>query len=568
MGLTSAFYSGLSGLTTNGMKFEVIGNNIANVNTTGFKASRVLFQTQFSRTMSIGSLAADGRGGTNPMQVGLGTKIAIVDTDHTVGPVNVTGINSDMAIEGQGYFVQRDQNGQLSYTRNGAFSVNNAGYLVSGDGKFIQGFQVDENFEVVPGTTGNLRVPLGFLTIARATNFAEIQGNLNADTKSGDGVATQGTILNSPELCLVGGGNITSDTLLTDIALASNPTVALFAVGDEISLTGDRGGKQNPMAIFTVDADSRIGHSALTDEDNCLARFFEAALGIDTNADAHSGSVVVDSNRLVITGNPGLDNSISLSNTAVRINTTQAPFTWTQTQAANGESVYTSFTVYDSLGNPMTMGITFTLEEASSGGTVWRFIATSVDDTDIDQVLGNGTITFDNQGQYVTSSGTQLTIDRDGVGAVTPQAVELDFSSMTALSSLMSEIALSNQNGVPIGTLSGFGVGNDGIITGTFTNGLMRNLGQVALATFANPKGLLEQGNSTYIEGPNSGVAIINAPLSMSAGSIQAGALELSNVDLSGEFVGLITTSTGFTAASRVISTADEMMREILSIVR
>ena len=103
-------------------------------------------------------------------------------------------------------------------------------------------------------------------------------------------------------------------------------------------------------------------------------------------------------------------------------------------------------------------------------------------------------------------------------------------------------------------------MGTDGIVTGTFTNGLTRGLGQVALATFANPKGLLESGDSTYVEGPNSGVAIITAPLQMSAGSIQAGALELSNVDLSNEFVSLITTSTGFSANSRVISTVDEMM--------
>jgi flagellar hook protein FlgE len=139
---------------------------------------------------------------------------------------------------------------------------------------------------------------------------------------------------------------------------------------------------------------------------------------------------------------------------------------------------------------------------------------------------------------------------------------------MTSLAADSSEIALSSQDGVPIGTLSGFGVGADGVVTGTFTNGLTRTLGQVALATFANSKGLLEAGESTYIEGPNSGVAIITAPQEMSAGSIHAGALELSNVDLSKEFVNLITTSTGFTANSRVITTANEMMREILTMAR
>jgi len=194
----------------------------------------------------------------------------------------------------------------------------------------------------------------------------------------------------------------------------------------------------------------------------------------------------------------------------------------------------------------------------------------SQDDTDINLVLGNGTIQFDNQGQYVTSTGLEAVFNRDGTGAVTPQSLFLDVSTMTSLSAERdgAQIALSSQDGVPIGTLDGFGVGGDGIITGTFTNGLTRPMGQVALATFANPKGLLDGGASTFVEGPNSGVAVITTPQSMSAGSIQSGALELSNVDLSKEFVNLITTSTGFSANSRVITTADEMMREILQMVR
>jgi flagellar hook protein FlgE len=572
MGLTSALYSGLSGLDTSGMQFEVIGNNIANVNTTGYKARRVMFQTQFSRTLSMGSLATGDFGGTNPMQIGLGTKVAQIDTDFTMGSVSVTGINSDLTIEGDGFFILQDETGQNTFSRNGAFSVNNQGYLVSSDGKFIQGYQVDSSFNLIQGALGDINVPLGFLTIARATDTAVIQGNLNSQ---GEVAATGSKTLSMELVSTALGAACTDDTLLTSVRSATDPATPLFAVGDVITIEGVRGGRTQPIASFTVDATSRLGASALVGADNQFSTFMERALGIDKTGGAPGSPGVTVLNVagdtfLQITGNYGTQNAITMSNTAIRVNTTDAPFSsWTATQEATGESVYTSFTVYDSLGTPLTMDVTFVKESATVAGTSWRFYATSADDTDVNLVLGNGTIQFDTTGQYVTSTGTNMTIDRASTGAVTPQSVELDLTTMTSLAAQStSEIALSSQNGVPIGTLSGFGVGADGVITGTFTNGLTQTLGQVALATFANPKGLLDAGDSTYVEGPNSGVAIITAPQQMSAGSIQAGSLELSNVDLSKEFVNLITTSTGFSANSRVITTADEMMQEILQMVR
>jgi len=566
MGLTSTLYAGLSGLDSNGMQFEVIGNNIANVNTTGFKARRVLFQSQFSRTLSIGSGASSDFGGTNPMQIGLGSQVAQVDTDFSMGSVEVTGINSDMAIEGSGFFILNSPDG-LVYTRNGSFSVNNQGYLVAANGEFVQGYGVDADFNVVPGSLVNLTIPLGFLTFARPSTEAVIQGNLNATGE----IASQGSLLTSAQLEDLAGNPVTDDTLLTEVCLASNPGVALFSAGDVISFAGVKGGRTLETATFTVDATSRLGDSALVPEANRFSVFVQQALGIDTDGTLPTtGGVSIVGSCLQIAGNSGAQNDIDLSTESIRINGVDTPFTWADSQAANGESVYTSFTVYDSLGNPMTMDVTFVLENANASGTTWRFYMASQDDTDIDLVLGNGTIQFDNQGQYVTSTGLEAVFDRDGTGAVTPQSVFLDVTTMTSLSAERdgSQIALSSQDGVPIGTLDGFGVGGDGIITGTFTNGLTRPMGQVALATFANPKGLLDGGASTFVEGPNSGVAVVTTPQSMSAGSIQSGSLELSNVDLSKEFVNLITTSTGFSANSRVISTADEMMREILQMVR
>jgi len=564
MGLTSTLYAGLSGLDANGMQFEVIGNNIANVNTAGFKARRVLFQSQFSRTLGIGSAASVSFGGTNPMQIGLGARVAQIDTDFSMGSVEVTGIHSDLAVEGHGFFILDSNSGQV-YSRNGAFSVNNQGNLVATGGEFVQGFGVDTDFNLIPGALTSLNIPLGFLTVARATQNAVIQGNLNSSGELG----SQGTILTSLLLENLVGGAVTDDTLLTEVCDAANPGVALFAVNDVVTLSGRHGGRTVPEATFTVNATSRLGDSALTTIDNRFTEFLRGAMGIDPDAALPvTGAVNVVASRIQILGNAGTQNEIEMGQGAISINETEAPFTWIETQEATGESVYTSFTVYDSLGNPMILDVTFVLEDADASGTTWRFFTTSADDTDIDLVLGNGAILFDTDGQYVTATGTETVFDRDGVGAVSPQSIILGLSTMTSLAAEASMIALSSQDGVPIGTLDGFGVGTDGIITGTFTNGLTQLLGQVALATFANPQGLLDGGNSVFIEGPNSGVAVIGAPQTMSAGSIQSGALELSNVDLSKEFVNLITTSTGFSANSRVVSTADEMMREILSMVR
>ncbi len=566
MGLTSTLYAALSGLDANSMQFEVIGNNIANVNTAGFKARRVLFQSQFSRTLGIGSAASGGFGGTNPMQIGLGAQVAQISTDFSMGSVEVTGNNSDLAIEGHGFFVLDGEAGQ-SYSRNGSFSVNNQGFLVATGGEFVQGYGVDADFNVVPGALVALEIPLGFLTVARATQNAVVQGNLNA----GGEVATQGTILGSMLLENLVGGAVNDDTLLTEVCDAANPGVALFAVADVVTVQGTHGGRGVPEATFTVNATSRLGDSALTTIDNRFTEFVRRTLGIDPDAALPvTGAVNVSASRLQILGNAGTQNAIGMDVESIRINTTSAPFTWTDIQAADGESVYTSLTVYDSLGNPMILDVTFVLESRGASGATWRFFTTSADDTDIDLVLGNGTVSFDTLGQYVAATGLATVFDRDGTGAVTPQSILLSLATMTSMAGAddVSEIALASQDGVPIGTLDGFGVGTDGIIAGTFTNGLTRQLGQVALATFANPQGLLDAGSSMFVEGPNSGVAVIGPPQAMSAGSIQSGALELSNVDLSKEFVILITTSTGFSANSRVISTADEMMREILSMVR
>jgi flagellar hook protein FlgE len=245
--------------------------------------------------------------------------------------------------------------------------------------------------------------------------------------------------------------------------------------------------------------------------------------------------------------------------------------TFNETQAADGESSHTTFIVYDSLGTPLTLDVTMVLEQKTSAGTTWRFYATAADDTDTEFVIGTGLVNFDTDGQFIDSPQNGIVIDRQNSGAVSPLGIDLDFTRMNSLAldpSSGSTIFMSYQDGFSTGTLIDYSVGQDGTITGTFTNGLNQVLGQVALATFANNAGLLARSDNVYFVGPNSGEARISAPLTLGAGKISSGSLELSNVDLSREFINLITSSTAFSASSRVISTSDQLLQELLLIAR
>jgi flagellar hook protein FlgE len=166
------------------------------------------------------------------------------------------------------------------------------------------------------------------------------------------------------------------------------------------------------------------------------------------------------------------------------------------------------------------------------------------------------------------STGTAVTLDRAGTGAVPSQNVQLDFEGMTALTTLDSALVMDNQDGFATGTLNGFDIGPNGVITGTFSNGQTKSLGQVAVAQFDNPEGLIDEGSNLYTTGANSGSPTIGAPLELNAGAVRSGSLELSNVDLSREFINLIISSTGFTAASRVITTSDQLLTELLNTTR
>lgn len=581
MGLESALYTGLSGLSVNQQQLSVIGNNIANSNTTAFKASRVLFTTEAYVTQSPGSPASTNFGGTNPSQTGLGATIGSIETDYTAGSIQTTGIPTDMAINGSGFFVTQSNNGQ-QFTRNGAFGLNSNDQLVTSGGAFVQGYGIDANYNLVTTSLQNITIPLNTLTTAQQTQNATFKGDLN----SGGAVTTTGSIVNSEDLTVVGGATTpTSVTLLTNLAEAGTPATPAFAVGDTLKINADRGGNVlTPSLTFTVTATSTLQD---------LQDFLTQGLQIDTGMTPPGASpapgvslltgTAPNSVDISITGNAGTANAITASNgNNILTSTGSLPPVFAIATSATGESAATGgFLTYDSLGNPVNVNITATLQSTSSAGTVWQFIATTpqnagatafVAGTPATAVVGQGTLTFNSSGQLVSTTGTTINIDRTGTGANTPMQVNLDFSQMNALSTTStnstgasSTLTPNSQDGAPIGTLNGFSVGADGTITGTFSNGVERTLGQVAVATFSNQQGLVDDGNNMYSAGSGSGQPIISGAGNLGAGTIVGDSLEQSNVDLSTEFVNLIMASTGFSAASRVITTADQLVQDLLN---
>jgi flagellar hook protein FlgE len=569
MALTSALFTGLSGLDVNQARLSVVANNIANTNTVAFKSSRALFKPQFYVTEGGGTPPSSDFGGTNPSQRGLGAVVATIEKDFSPGAIEPTGKPTDLAVDGNGFFVVKGD-GQR-YTRDGSFSLNASNQLVTSAGDFVQGYAADQDGNVQIGELSEVTIPLGTTTTASPTGNVTLEGNLNANGE----VATGASILTSQLITTAGGTVPTGASLLSDLR-DTRTGATLFAAGDVLNLAGEKGGRTLDESELTVTATTSV------DE---LRAFFSGGLGVDetvtipgvpvAGTTLETDAVDPNSARLVVVGNVGTENALALTGTAFVSSSGASPLAFSDGANAAGfqsnpmgESVHTSFVGYDSLGTPVSVDVTAVLETKADTGNIWRFYVNSGDDTDQSLVVGNGTLTFGTDGRLLDSTGTTFTLDRADTGATSPTTIKLDFDSMTSLTSSDSELVMTGQDGSPLGTLQSFTIGADGTVTGAFSNGQTKSLAQIALATFDNPQGLVDNGGNQFSEGPNSGIAVISKPLTLGAGSVRAGALELSNVDLSEEFINLIISSTGFSASSRVITTSDQLLTELLNSAR
>jgi flagellar hook protein FlgE len=416
--MLQAMFNGVSAISATQTDMNVIGNNISNVDTTSYKASEVSFADQLSQTIQGTQAPVNGGGATDPIQTGLGVKIGSISVQEAQGGLESTGSPTDMAIQGNGYFMSSSPSGAINFQRDGHFAVNSDGNLVDATtGDPILGYSANSSGQIntATGITASsfLTIPVGTLTTAQASSNVSMSGNLDA-------------------------------------AIASGSTYS-----QNINLYDSLGSSQSVTVTFSPEA-----------------------------------------------SNPDVWN-------------------WT--------------------ASPATLGSTTTLTTPT--GTT-----------------NQGTVTFNSNGVETASTGSlQLT----STLAASPQNIALNFGGTTQLAQ-GSTLAPSSQDGFPSGTLQSFTVDQSGTITGVFSNGESQNIGQLALANFSNPGGLSSIGNNQYEVTADSGVPQVGTATVDGLGSISAGYLEQSNVDLATELTNMIVTERSFQANTKVVSTVDDMLNDLI----
>jgi flagellar hook protein FlgE len=558
MGLTTALNTSLNGLALNETAIEVIGNNIANAGTNGFKASTVEFTTQLARTLSVGSEAQGANGGTNPRQIGLGATTAAIRRDNSQGAITTSTSPSDLAIEGAGFFILDGTQGQV-YSRNGNFTLNKDAKLVNAQGLRVQGYGVDEQFNIVKTEVTDLNIPLIQKSIAQETTKVKMEGSLLTDGNAE--ISTQRGIIETVEMTDAGNSDadIVATTLLSDVQIGGEN---VFTVGETIRYTPTKAEASYPEETFEITASTEVGD---------LTSFLSDVLGLDT---ANGAGVAVTGGKIQITSNEGktqdigipAGNELTQSDGAAQL---QLDLGFTRVQSADGDGAVTPFSVYDSLGEQLTVRM-HTVIEATTPTTQVRYYLESADDSDRATFLASGTFNLDAGGALTGNSIRTFTINR-GDTAATDLSIDLDLSDISGLSnsnSLASTLNLQSQDGAPTGALSSFNINDSGVINGVFDNGIIRPLGQILLAQFSNELGLIEAGNGTLREGISSGVGKPLEPGDQGTGSIRAGAIELSNTDVGRNLVDLIVASTNYRGNARVISSTQQLVDELLVLGR
>lgn len=511
--MIQAMYNGVSGLRAHKTMMDVISNNIANVNTVGYKSARVSFREAFSQTMKGASAPmAGGAGGTNPMQLGLGAAIGSIDISQNQGSLQPTGKLTDMAIEGNGFFIITDGAAQY-YSRDGSFSIDQAGNLVSTASGFkVLGWMadpqtglIDSSAPIGPATT--IKMPVGQL--ARPTSELVYGGNLDMRTVPGDSRAVSAVVYDSLGM---------AHTLSLNFIKEQNPMVSQ-GYASATSTVGE-GSMKVTLGAGTADEVSYDINVAAGTTLTGLAAAINAAGG---------GSMISAS---VMSDGPS-----------------SAPC-YLKMTSADGWQVTVDMSDLTGTGAPVF--------SATNSGWTWTASEGGIE-------VGGGTLVFDGSGKNPVSTGSiNLNLQN---GANSPLGINVDFGSITQLAG-GTTVSATSQDGLPLGTLETFTIGRDGVISGVFTNGQTQPLGQIALAAFNNSAGLNKAGNNLLIESSNSGPAQIGRPASGSMGKVMGGFLESSNVDLPTEFANMIVAQRGFQANSRIITTSDEILMELVQLKR
>jgi flagellar hook protein FlgE len=516
----------VTGLRGHQQKLDVIGNNIANVNTVAFKKSQARFEDLLSQTIQ-GATAPLTRGGINPSQVGMGMRVSSIVDIHFQGAITNTDRETDLAIEGEGFFIVSD-GARVYYTRDGSFGRDAAGELVNANGLKLMGWR-EEGGELEP-----MHIPLGERMVARPSQNLGFAGNLDARSYR---AATAGFVT----------GAVTLDNAAIN-ALASAITIEFTVDGgtmQSMSLTaGEMGGITTQAQLLT----------AINDGIGAWVGLTGATASFDTN------------NNLVITSSSTGDTStVQLGGTDYAQLFGASP-SYSDGLAEVADQYTYEYYVYDSLGRRYAVDYTFTPQS----GNTWNYNLSVSDEGGTDVPIATGAT-----GQLVYTPLGALNVAASNIPDVTftppPLAaglvIDQDFEMTTQLAG-MNSLLVREQDGYAAGELVAFYISRTGSIVGTYTNGMVEELGQIAMGFFSNPEGLIKEGGNLYMETANSGEVRVGTPGTEGRGLISSSSLEMSNTDLAFEFTELITTSRAFQANTRVVTTSDEVLVEVINMKR
>jgi flagellar hook protein FlgE len=545
---------------------NVCGNNLANADTIAFKEDRISFSDMFSRTLTQGKSPTEGVGGTNPVQVGRGVGVAMVDKNMTQGGFTSTERDFDLAIDGEGFFVVSDGTGEL-YTRDGTFDVDAEGYLVDPSSGYrvqrIGDTGEDSGFQDA-GDTG-IKIPYNTELPGVYTSLIEFVGNLSAGKYEASASRLHAANLTYTRL---DGGLASGNEEFSEIEQLQS-----FADGDSISITGRLRDGTATSAVFT--------YGAANDGTNVadLLNTIQTAYGGATQC-----QVSIDDGKLTIEdaqeGYSLLDISLS---SAAHPDAVAEDFNFAQVGGAASQS--TSITVYDRQANTHHLSATFVRQGEEQH--VWDLVITQI--TDAEQVSDRriAGLTFDENGTFQGISGTdafghastdpgfefldsEVTVQFPGIS--TAQIIQANFGrpgfydGLTQLGGDSSAGAV-DQDGYGTGSLQQVTVDTEGVIYGTFSNGESLEVAALRMAVFDNVQGLQRAGSNYYRNTPSAG-SVVNCQATQGrAGYVRQNCLEDSNVDIAREFTNLIVAQQGYQVNARTVRVTNNILQQLASIV-
>ena len=540
--MIGALYAGLSGLKNHQTKINVIGHNLSNINTIGFKKSRVVFREAFSQTLKAAVAAQGDRGGVNPQSVGTGSQIGSIDVLQRNGSAMTTDMPTDLMFRGKGHFVlevpaggtkaQEESSRSIkassirAFTRNGNFGIDQSGDLVyRPNGYKVLGWQADpvtgEVNTANPDAISSVSFPF-MRSISRKTSFVQFASNLDARAGAVEVVSDGGTGLMSSVTPAKDGGNLRpgSHKVRVERAEGADAFTASLDGGESLSIVdstvtfSDADGRQ--LVTLKFGDEIKAGTASL----EYISKFHKTEIGI-----------------------------------------------------------------FDGLGQRHDAEITFTKESFQTDGTAnpagtWRWNIEDAHITDAkivtndDDKVRTGLIQFNNQTASFSTADPAIAyinvqpVDPEGNETGAGElAVKLDFANLTQFADGHDAIA-QRQDGVGPGNLVSFSISATGLIDGIFSNGVNKAIAQLAAADIPNAEGLTILSDTMVTTSPSSGAPAFVTAGTRNMGEITAGALEMSNVDLTEEFTDLITTERGFQANARVITTSDNILTEAMGLKR